>query len=54
MTDKPIAVLDLVAPQVERPLWCLPLEAPSPLGHLSPIPDLYLLRIFLQLYTFLL
>ena len=28
------------------------LEAPFPLGHLSLIPDLYLPRIFLQLYTF--
>ena len=41
MIDILIALLDPVVLQVGRPLWCLSLEAPSPLGHLSLIPDPY-------------
>ena len=42
MTDKPIALLDPIFPQAERPLRCLPLEAhfPSrtPFSNSRPLP----------------
>ena len=40
--DRQTDILIPIVLQAKWPLWCLPLEAPSPLAHLSLTLDLYL------------